>query len=104
MPSLDKFILWEELKRGDLGPSYLLFGAESYQRDVAAKTISEKAFVEGDFRDMNETTFELTTDANVLRHAIMAAEQLPMMSSRRLIKVTAIRISATGFRDTVLEE
>ena len=27
-----------------------------------------------------------------------------MMASRRLVRITGVRISATGFRDTVLEE
>lgn len=104
MPALDKAILREELKRGELRPAYLLFGSETYLRDAAARTIAEKTFGEGDFRDLNDTAFSLTTDPDVLRHAIAAAEQLPMMASRRLVQVTGVRISANGFRDTVLEE
>jgi DNA polymerase-3 subunit delta len=104
VPALDKVLLWQELKRGELRPAYLLFGAETYLRDTAARTISEKAFGEDDFRDLNETTFELTTDPDDLRHAITAAEQLPMMAARRLVRITGVRISATGFRDSVVEE
>jgi len=104
MPSLNKDVLREELRRRELRPAYLLFGPETYLRDGAAKYISQQAFGEGDFRDLNETAFELTTDADVLRHAINAAEQLPMMSTRRLVRVTGLRISATGFRDTITEE
>src|SRR6476469_2261023 len=100
MPPLDKALLWQELKRGDLRPAYILFGAEPYLREAAIRTISEKAFGEGDFRDLNDTTFELTTDADDLRHAIGAADQLPMMASRRLVRITSVRISANGFRDT----
>jgi DNA polymerase-3 subunit delta len=104
MPALNKDLLREELKRRELRPAYLLGGAETYLRDGAAKYISQQAFGEGDFRDLNETTFNLTTDADVLRHAIAAAEQLPMMASRRLVRVTGVRISANGFRDTLIEE
>jgi DNA polymerase-3 subunit delta len=104
MPALDKNTLREELKRCEFRPAYLLYGPETYLRDGAAKYISQQAFGEGDFRDLNETTFELTTDPDVLRQAIGAAEQLPMMATRRLVRITGVRISATGFRDTVLEE
>ncbi|MBV9240380.1 MAG: DNA polymerase III subunit delta [Acidobacteria bacterium] len=104
MPSLSKDILREELKRRELRPAYLLYGPETYQRDGAAKFISQQAFGEGDFRDLNETTFSLSTDPEVLREAIAAAEQLPMMSSRRLIKISGVKISQSGIRDTVTEE
>ena len=73
MPALNKDTLREELKRREFRPAYLLFGPETYLRDGAAKYVSQQAFGEGDFRDLNETTFELTTDADVLRHAINAA-------------------------------
>jgi DNA polymerase-3 subunit delta len=73
-------------------------------RDVAARTIAEKTFGEADFRDLNETSFSLSTDPDMLREAIGAAEQLPMMATSRLVKITDIRISATGFRDTITED
>lgn len=104
MPAIDIDILREELRRRELRPAYLLYGPETYLRDLVARTIVEKAFDEGDFRDLNETTFDLSTDPDDLRHAIAAAEQLPMMASRRLVRITGLRISATGFRDTVVEQ
>ena len=45
--------LREELKRGELRPAYLLYGAETFLRDGAARYILEQAFGEGDFRDLN---------------------------------------------------
>lgn len=94
--------LRNQLKRHEIAPVYLLYGAESYLRDLAAKTITERAFAKGDFRDLNETSFSLNNEDN-LRQALAAAEQLPMMSSRRVVRVTDVRISATGYRDTITE-
>ena len=103
MPALNKDLLREELKRSELRPAYLLYGAEAYLRDGAAKFISQQAFGDGDFRDLNETTFSLTSDPEMLPQAISAAEQLPMMASRRLVRINGVRISANGVRDTVVE-
>lgn len=100
MPSVEQ--LREQLRRGDLSRVYLLYGREAYLRGLAAKTIVDRAFGEGDFRDFNETTFSLNTEGN-LRAALTSARQLPMMSARRVIRITDVRISQTGFRDTVTE-
>ena len=103
MPRSTK-IYCEELKRRETATGVSPIWRGTYLRDGAAKYISQQTFGEGDFRDLNETTFNLTTDPDVFRHAVAAAEQLPMMASRRLVRITGVRISATGFRDTVLEE
>ena len=95
--------LKSQLRQGDIAPVYVLFGAETYLRDVAAKTIANLSFAEGDFRDFNDTSFSLNIDGN-LRQALAVAEQLPMMASRRVVRVTDIRISATGHRDTITED
>ena len=94
--------LRNQLRRRELSPVYLLFGAETFLRDLAAKTLIDRAFVEGDFRDFNESTFSLNAEGN-LEKAIAAADQMPMMAGRRVIRITDVRISATGFRDTITE-
>lgn len=94
--------LRNQLKRHEMAPVYLLFGPETYLRDLAAKTITERAFAKDDFRDLNETCFSLN-NADSFQQAIAAAQQIPMMSSRRVIRVTDVRISATGYRDTITE-
>ena len=49
-----------------------------------------------------KTAFSLAGETTLVkRHA--AALQLPMMATRRVVKITDIRISASGFRDTVTE-
>jgi DNA polymerase-3 subunit delta len=104
MPALSVEALRNHIRAREFAPVYLLYGPETYMRDVAARTIAEKAFGEGDFRDLNETTFSLSTDPEMLRQAIGAAQQLPMMATRRLVKITGVRISATGFRDSITED
>ncbi len=95
--------LKDQLRRREIAPVYLLFGPETHLRDLAAKTITDLAFAEGDMRDFNETGFSLNSEDN-LKRALAAAEQLPMMASRRVIRITDVRISATGFRDTITED
>lgn len=94
--------LWDRLQRGEIAPVYILFGPETHLRDLAAKTITERAFAESDLRDFNETSFSLNTEDN-LKLALSAAEQLPMMASHRVIRITDVRISANGIRDTITE-
>ncbi|MEP6847776.1 MAG: DNA polymerase III subunit delta [Acidobacteriota bacterium] len=103
MPVIRKEKLWEDLKRGEIAPVYLLCGSETFQRERAVKFIADKAFSSGDMRDFNETAFSLN-QADGLRSALAAAEQLPMMSVRRLIRVTDIRISAAGRSDTIKDD
>jgi DNA polymerase-3 subunit delta len=80
----------EELKRavraGKVEPLYLLFGAEDYLRDAAARAIADAALKGASLREFNEATFSLaTTD---VQQAIAAAEQLPMMAERRVVRIT----------------
>lgn len=95
--------LRNQLKRREIAPVYVLFGPETHLRDLAAKTIADLAFAEGDLRDFNETSFSLNTEGN-LKSAFSAAKQLPMIASRRVIRITDVRISATGIRDTITED
>lgn len=103
MAVLTRDDLRNQLKRREIAPVYVLFGAETYLRDLAAKTIADFAFATGDFRDFNDTHFSLNTEDN-LKLALAVADQLPMMATRRVVRITDIRISATGFRDTITED
>ncbi len=74
------------LKEGRLAPLYLLYGAESYLRDRAARAITEAALHDAPLREFNETSYSLiSTD---VQQAIAAAEQLPMMSARRVVRIS----------------
>lgn len=92
-----------QLRARQIAPVYALFGAETYLRDIAAKTIADRTFEEGDLRDFNETEFSLNVEGN-LRSALAAAEQLPMMARKRVIKITDVRVGSAANRDTLREE
>ena len=103
MAILTRDDLRTQLRRREIVPVYVLFGAETYLRDLAAKTIADMSFSEGDFRDFNESEFSLNT-ADGLRAAVAAAEQLPMMSNRRVVRINDVRVSSSGQRDTLKED
>jgi DNA polymerase III subunit delta len=85
MPVRTRKDLLQSLKQGKIEPIYFLFGPESYLRDQAARAIADEALRETLLREFNDVTFSLKTgDA---RAAIAAAEQLPMMSPRRVVQI-----------------
>ena len=52
MPVLSRDDLRNQLKKRDIAPVYLLFGGETYLRDLAAKTIANLLFDENSLRDL----------------------------------------------------
>ena len=74
--------LQRALKQDQLEPLYLLVGCEGYLRDESAREISDAALRETLLREFNETTFSLLNSGP--QSAIAAAEQLPMMTERRV--------------------
>ena len=86
MSNLTRQKLRDALKQGRVEPLYLLFGPEDYLRDRAAHAITELALHDAPLREFNESRYSLTnTD---VRDAIAAAEQLPMMSMRRVVRIS----------------
>jgi DNA polymerase III subunit delta len=77
--------LTQSLKKGAIEPVYLLFGPEAYLRDEAARAIADEALRNTLLREFNESSFNLLTDD--VRSAVATAEQLPMMSDRRAIRI-----------------
>lgn len=94
--------LRNQLKRHEFAPVYLLFGAETYLRDLAAKTIADMVLANSSLREFNETEFSLTNSP--VRYALASAEQMPMVSSRRVVKITDVIVSASGAKDNLKEE
>ncbi|MBA3241247.1 MAG: DNA polymerase III subunit delta [Acidobacteria bacterium] len=86
MSTITREELWRRLKAGQVGPLYLLFGPEGYLRDAAARAITDLALKGAALREFNETIYSLA-GADV-QQAIAAAEQLPMMAARRVVRVT----------------
>ena len=84
MKTLTRTELERSLREG-LRPLYLLLGPEVYLRRVAAQTITDLALSRTLLREFNESSFSLSSDP--VQSAIAAAEQLPMMSDTRVIRV-----------------
>lgn len=85
MSLLTRQDLHRALKQGEVKPLYLLFGEESYLRDLAARAIADACLKGASLREFNEASFSLmNTD---VQQAIAAAEQLPMMSPRRVVEI-----------------
>lgn len=88
MPQITKEDLRKKLRAGEIAPIYLLFGGETFLRDQAAKFITEIVLKDAPLREFNESVFSLaSTD---IQQAIAAAEQLPMIASRRTVRITEI--------------
>jgi len=85
MSLLTRSDLHRALKQGETKPLYLLFGAESYLRDLASRAIADLSLKGASLREFNEASYSLSnTD---VQQAIAAAEQLPMMAARRVVRV-----------------
>jgi DNA polymerase III subunit delta len=66
-------------------PLYLLVGSEIYLRRVAAQAITDAALSRTLLREFNESSFSLLSDP--VQSAIAAADQLPMMSEMRVVRI-----------------
>ncbi|MCM3874255.1 MAG: DNA polymerase III subunit delta [Pyrinomonadaceae bacterium] len=86
MTAISRTELERSLKEGRLAPVYLLVGCEGYLRDGGARAIADAALSETLLREFNESSFSLTSGG--AQEAIAAANQLPMMSTRRVVKIT----------------
>jgi len=85
MPARTRKELDQSLKQGQIEPVYFLYGEETYLRDAAKDQIVEAALTGTLLREFNDCSFDLQT--NDIRDAIAAAEQLPLMSDRRVVVV-----------------
>jgi len=86
MSTFSRTELERSLKEGRLAPVYLLVGCEGYLRDNGARALTEAALSGTLLREFNESSFSLTSGG--AQEAIAAANQLPMMSTRRVVKIT----------------
>lgn len=85
MNALTRPQLTRSLLEGKVDPLYLTIGAESYLCGEAGCAIADEALRDTLLREFNESHFSLlSTNARV---AIAAAEQLPMMSTRRVVRI-----------------
>jgi DNA polymerase III subunit delta len=103
MPDLSREELWRQLKQDVIAPVYVLFGSESFLRDRAASEIIGRSFKDTDLREFNYDEISLNNRQGITP-AIAAADQLPMMSTWRVVKVVDVRVAATSARDTLRED
>lgn len=94
--------LRNQLKRREFAPVYLLFGRETYLRDLAAKTIADLVLADSSLREFNEIEHSLKDSK--IEYALSDAEQLPMMAARRIVKITDVVVSANSNKDNLKEE
>ena len=85
MKALSRAELERSLNEGKIQPLYLLSGPERYLRDAAARAITNAALVNTLLREFNDVSFSLLSDD--VQASIAAAEQLPMMSDRRVVRI-----------------
>jgi DNA polymerase III subunit delta len=85
MPVRTRKDLTQALKQGTIEPVYFLFGPEAYLRDQAVQAITGEALRDTLLREFNDSSFRL--NVGDVRAAIAVAEQLPMMSSRRVVRI-----------------
>ncbi len=86
MTTLSRQDLHRALKEKRYAPLYLLFGAENFLRDRAAHAIADEVLKDAALREFNESSFDLASVD--VQQAMAAAEQLPMMASRRVVRIT----------------
>ncbi|NNE98816.1 MAG: DNA polymerase III subunit delta [Pyrinomonadaceae bacterium] len=102
MKVLSRQDLRNALKKKQIEPVYVLFGAETYLRNLAAETIADLALKDSQLREFNETLVNL--QKNGLKNALSAAEQLPMMGSKRVVTISDVVVSSVRGRDTISED
>ena len=99
MKPLTRIELERSLREG-LRPLYLLLGPEVYLRRAAAQTITEAALSRTLLREFNESSFSLLSDA--VQSALAAAEQLPMMSDMRVVRIRDFARLREADEDTLI--
>jgi DNA polymerase-3 subunit delta len=102
MKTLTRQDLRNQLIKKEIAPIYLLFGEETFLRDLAAKTISHIVLKDSSLRGFNESEISLN-DAEII-HAIATAKQVPMVDLQRVIRVTNICISTNKQKNNLKEE
>ncbi len=102
MKVLSREDLRNKLIKKEIAPVYLLFGEETYLRDLAAKWITDIALQDSSMRDFNES--EISLNEAELRYAVSSADQMPMMDPQRVIRITDLAVSTNKQKNNLKEE
>ncbi len=102
MKVLSREDLRNQLIKKEFAPVYLLFGEETFLRDLAAKTITNIALKDSSLREFNES--EISLNESELKHAIASAKQVPLMDSKRVIRITDVAVSTNKQKNNLKED
>ncbi len=97
---LEREDLRKKLKQGEIHSVYLLFGEETFLRDLAVQTITEKT-LSGDFTDFDKNVFNLAE--TTIDEALVAARRLPF-GGKNVVEIRNVRISSVASKDTLKEK
>ncbi|MCS6874844.1 MAG: DNA polymerase III subunit delta [Pyrinomonadaceae bacterium] len=97
---ISKNELRAQVRKGDIKPVYLLFGEETFLRDLAAETILERASKDESFIYFDKGKFDLTE--NKIQDALDFAKTLPF-GRKKLVKITGVKISSSVLKDSLKE-
>ena len=93
--------LRNQLRQQEVSPVYVLFGEETYLRNLASETIANITLKDASMRDFNE--IEISLNEVGVSEALLAAEQRPMLDARRLVRVTDVCVSGNKNKDNLSE-
>ena len=93
--------LRSRLKRKEISPIYLLFGAETYLRDLACHAIRNISLKGASALEFNDIEFSLNKSS--VGEAIASAEQFPVIDPKRVVLITNLRATGNKQGDNLTE-
>ncbi|MFV0389225.1 MAG: DNA polymerase III subunit delta [Pyrinomonadaceae bacterium] len=102
MPLKTRENLRAQLKTKEFAPVYLLFGAETYLRDLAAKTIADFVLENASIREFNENEIDLNSHS--VADVFAVASQIPMIDPMRVIRAFNVVVSAKKGAENVVDD
>ena len=92
MPSINESEFKKQIKSEKFSPVYLIYGNESYLKHHYYNLLVKKA-VDADFADFNLHIFQSPSE---IKEIALAAEAMPMMSSRTCVVIKDLKLSDLG--------
>ena len=101
MSTLQKADLRRHLKERKLAPVYVLYGPDTYLKELASRTIADFALSKPELREFNENIISLG-DVGMME-ALSAAEQLPIGDERRVVIITEFFLCTNRLKTSLRE-
>lgn len=93
--------LRNQLRMGKVSPVYLLFGSETYLRNLASRTIADIVLKDSNLREFNDT--EISLDEVGIVGALTSAEQRPMIDAKQVVRIKGVCVSGKKYQDNLNE-